>query len=77
MPVWEVAMNCSVQVVAGSEGDMASQNARPSEEPTLPQHRQCEEMLEETCMEEDALCPRDVCLDHCSLWTTHTRAGTR
>lgn len=33
-------------------------------------------MAEKTCMEEDAPCPRDACLNHCSLWTHQPRAGT-
>lgn len=46
-------MNCPVQVAADSEVDRVSQNARPSEEPAVPQRRPCGEMLEETCRQED------------------------
>lgn len=37
-----------VQVTVRSEVDMVSPNARPSDKPAVPQHRQHGEMLEET-----------------------------
>lgn len=45
-------MNCLVQVATGSEVDMVSQNARSSEDPSVPQRKQCGGMLEETCGQE-------------------------
>lgn len=64
-PAWEVAMNCPVQVAAVSEAEMLSQNARPSEDPTVPQHRQSGEMLEETYNQEDGR--EDVYERGCSI----------
>ena len=48
LSVWDMAMNCPVQVAAGSEVGMVSQNALPSEEPTAPNGRQHGKLLEET-----------------------------
>lgn len=59
------AMNCPVQVAAVSEAEMLSQNARPSEDPTVPQHRQSGEMLEETYNQEDGR--EDVYERGCSI----------